>query len=448
LINYVDLGINSSGYSSTGVLGGANNAYLYSTGNDFVIGNASAARSLQFFTGGTATSNARMTISGTGNVGIGTSTFSGSNPEKVLINAGTTTSFNLVNAKGSINNYLQFNLQNQSSGANASSDIVATANNGTESVNFIDMGINSSAYSTTGVLGGANNAYLYSTGNDFVIGNASANKDLIFFTDGTNIADEKMRISADGSVGIGTSDFDPSSPQMLLVNANERNTAISAVGSPNDFLEINVQNTSNGPKASSDLVATANNGTENSVYVDLGINSAGYSNAASNILNGGNLAYLYANADDFKFGNGTPGKALIFFTNPSSGVVGTNTANGVERLRITEAGSVGIGNNNPNSTLSVTGSLAVSYRSGSGNYTVLNTDHVVINSGAGSPTWTLPVASTCAGRIYRLVNQGSTNVTLSESITTANATTTTSLPFGTTGNFEIISDGSVWRKIN
>ena len=128
-----------------------------------------------------------MRITNTGNVGIGTSTFDGTYPEKLLVNAGTTTSYNLINAKGTINNYLQLNIQNLSSGAAASSDVVATANNGTESINFVNMGINSSGYSSTGVLGGANNAYLYSTGNDFVIGNSSSGKDLMFFTGGSAV---------------------------------------------------------------------------------------------------------------------------------------------------------------------------------------------------------------------------------------------------------------------
>lgn len=447
--NYVDLGINSSGYSSTGVLGGANNAYLYSTGNDFVIGNATSAKDLLFFTNGTAATDEKVRINAAGNVGIGTSLFNVSNPEKLLVHGGAaTTSYNLINAKGTINNYLQMNLQNLSSGAAASSDIVATANNGTETVNFIDMGINSGGYSTTGVLGGANNAYLYSTGNDFVIGNATTAKDLIFFTNGTNTGDEKMRISADGNVGIGTSDFDPSAPEKLLIDAGDQNTAVSATGDINDFLEINVQNISNGNKASSDLVATANNGTENSVYIDMGINSAGYANGASNILNGGNLAYIYANANDFKIGNGTPNMSLIFFTNPSSGSPGTNTANGIERMRISEAGNVGVNTATPNSTLSINGSISYAYRTIGSSTTITATDRVIIYTGNGSHTWTLPAASTVPGRVYRLVNQGQTNVTLSQSVTTANATTTTTLPFGATGNFEILSDGSVWRKIN
>ncbi|HTL09807.1 MAG TPA: tail fiber domain-containing protein, partial [Chitinophagaceae bacterium] len=133
-------------------------------------------------------------------VGIGTESFSGSNREKLLVDAGASGSVNAIVGRGNNNTYLQLNIQNQSNGALASSDVVATADNGSETVNYIDMGINSSAYSATGILGGANNAYLYTTGNDFVIGNSTNNKSLIFYTttSGNNI--ERMRINNTGLV--------------------------------------------------------------------------------------------------------------------------------------------------------------------------------------------------------------------------------------------------------
>ena len=141
-----------------------------------------------------------------GNMGLGSDDFNASNPEKLLVDAGVTNSYNLMTGKGSINNYLQINVQNQSSGSLASSDIVATADNGNESVNFIDLGINSSGFTNTGmpIIGGINNAYLYSTGNDFVIGNASASRNLRLFTGGTALTNERLRIDATGNVGIAT----------------------------------------------------------------------------------------------------------------------------------------------------------------------------------------------------------------------------------------------------
>ncbi len=170
------------------------------------------------------TSNSqRMIITTTGNFGIGdgliTSSFNGTHPEKVLIDAGLTNSFNLIQARGTINNYLQFNIQNLSQGGVASSDVVATADNGTEDVNYIDMGINSSNYNNnTGILGYPNTAYLYSTGNDFTIGNTTASKSLIFFTGGLADGSERMRIDGNGTVAINTTS--PNTSTKLDVNGS------------------------------------------------------------------------------------------------------------------------------------------------------------------------------------------------------------------------------------
>jgi len=141
-----------------------------------------------------------------GSLGIGSSTFDATNREKLLVDAGSTSSYNLMTGRGSINNYLQINIQNQSGGSQASSDIVATANNGTETANYIDMGINSSGFNNTTypIIGGGNTAYLYSTGNDFVIGNATANKYLRFFTGGYAASNERLTIDGSGNVGVAT----------------------------------------------------------------------------------------------------------------------------------------------------------------------------------------------------------------------------------------------------
>lgn len=142
-----------------------------------------------------------------GRMAVGSNAFNSSYPEKLLIDAGNTSSYNLMTGKGSIDNYLQINVQNRSSGGSASSDLVATADNGSETTKFIDMGINSSQYSSNSlpILNGANRAYLYSTGNDFAIGNGIAAKDLIFFTGGYATTNERIRILGTGNVGINTS---------------------------------------------------------------------------------------------------------------------------------------------------------------------------------------------------------------------------------------------------
>jgi hypothetical protein len=139
-----------------------------------------------------------------GSVAIGSSALDATYPEKLLVDAGVTTSVNAIAAKGTIDSYLQLNIQNKSAGTNASSDIVATANNGNETSNYIDMGINGSAYSG-GVMGAANDGYIYNLGQNLLIGTGTASKSLVFMTGGTaQGTNERMRIDGTGSVAINT----------------------------------------------------------------------------------------------------------------------------------------------------------------------------------------------------------------------------------------------------
>ncbi|MEP7377221.1 MAG: tail fiber domain-containing protein [Chitinophagaceae bacterium] len=393
----------------------------------------------------------KMRLTAAGNAAIGTTAFDAINPEKLLVDAGTTTSFNAISGKGSINNYLQLNIQNRSAGNSASSDIVASNNSATESVNYVDLGINSGGFSnaTYPVLDGPNNSYLYSTGNDFIIGNGTANKNLSFFTCGYAALNERIRVTGAGLVGIdntnplekldvngnirlsglnaslffdasvdpyagikniskagevnellffcgndpvgtygadrirlashelhfataptssginagdataffestvnaptrmlinengnvaiGTTAFNPTNPEALLVDAGVTSSynAISGKGSINNYLQLNIQNNSNGASASSDIVATADNGTETINFVDLGINSDSYTGAG--ILSGANNAYLYSTGNDFIIGNATAGKSLIFYT--------TVGATSTQRMSVTNAGLIPAQNN-------------------------------------------------------------------------------------------------------
>ena len=86
-----------------------------------------------------------------------------------------------------IDSYGQYVLRNHAQTANASSDIVAVANNGDDSSYYIDMGINSNVYANVNYLvTGANDGYLYVNGGNLVIGTQTAAKVINFFTGGTN----------------------------------------------------------------------------------------------------------------------------------------------------------------------------------------------------------------------------------------------------------------------
>lgn len=151
----------------------------------------------------------RMYIdSARGLVGIGTNAFDVTNPERLLIDAGTTTSVNAMYLKGSINNYFQVNIRNLGAGTQSSSDFVATANNGTETTNFMNMGINGSGYVYQSgnpiETGKANDTYIIGAGNDLYMVNNNATKDIIFLAGGTAATNEAMRITSTERVGIGT----------------------------------------------------------------------------------------------------------------------------------------------------------------------------------------------------------------------------------------------------
>jgi len=169
----------------------------------------------------------------------------------------------------------------------------------------------------------------------------------------------RMYINPDGNVAIGTTSFDASNPDQLIVDASASGSSnvITGKGDVNSYLQLNIQNANNGNTASSDLIATANNGSASTVYIDMGINSQGYATGSSSILNGSNTAYLYATGNNFYIGNGAQNKDLIFFTNTN-----TTGADGTERMRILSGGAICIGTSTQNAAnkLTVNGSISAS----------------------------------------------------------------------------------------
>jgi len=140
-------------------------------------------------------------------LGTGVNTFDSVNPElfKLGDSGYTTVSYNLLAGYANLNNYLQLNIRNFSSGFTSSSDIVATANNGNESSNYIDMGINGSNFSDTGfTIYKANDAYLYNIGQDLNIGTGTNGKIIKFHTGGFSSGNTIMTIDSNGISVTGT----------------------------------------------------------------------------------------------------------------------------------------------------------------------------------------------------------------------------------------------------
>ena len=95
--------------------------------------------------------------------------------------------------------YLQLNIQNASTASDASSDFVATADNGTDTSNYVNLGINGSTYSQTGFTSvGPNDSYLYANGGHLVIGTQTSGKLVKIHVGGTTSGQVEMVMTSSG----------------------------------------------------------------------------------------------------------------------------------------------------------------------------------------------------------------------------------------------------------
>jgi hypothetical protein len=207
--------------------GNVTNAVYFNTSTKEVTygpgyGNSDVANYLPTYTGnlgnvniitanGNITSNGNIITSGT----IGTGNISGANNISGInllasnaITVGTTVTVlpNSVATFGSnVNSYTQITFQNLSTGADATSDVVLTADNGSDTVNFIDMGMINSGYDNatpTNSLGNivfAGDGYLYSQGNSANSSQSGGNLAI-----GTTVSGKTVKIFAGGNTSTAT----------------------------------------------------------------------------------------------------------------------------------------------------------------------------------------------------------------------------------------------------
>lgn len=137
------------------------------------------------------------------------------------------------------------------------------------------------------------------------------------------------------------------------------NTGLAITGNINDYHEVNLRNASSGASASTDFIATADNGTSSTFYVDLGINGSGGGTAP---FTGANAAYLYTDQGMLNIGALAASGTITFNVSGS-------TAAPIEAARIVSTGNVGIGTSTPATKLEVAGIISTSGVSVTGSVT-------------------------------------------------------------------------------
>jgi hypothetical protein len=223
---------------------------------------------------GNITANGNIIVNGT----VGTGNISGANnisginllaSNAITVGATVTVLPNSVATFGSnANSYTQITFQNLSNGADATSDIVLTTDNGSDTVNFADFGIINSAYdpnTPTNSLGNvvfASDAYLYAQGNT---GNtAQSGGNLVL---GATVSTKNVKIFAGGnSNSFVTATFTSTAANLkaLIVQGTSNLGAVANVtitgGTSGQVLTTNGSNVLSWTTASVPSIA---NGTSN-----------------------------------------------------------------------------------------------------------------------------------------------------------------------------------------
>lgn len=139
---------------------------------------------------------------------------------------------------------------------------------------------------------------------------------------------------------------------------------------------------------------------------------------------------------------------------------GTSATNRSNALTILKNGltSLGTHTSKPHSTLQVNGSVAGSIRSVTASTTLTDSDYTIISRNTGAITITLPDPTTCAGRMYYIINNGTANITTNYAFEVSAGQTQNLIQPASVGigalvpnfgqKYLLQSDGTVWVLIS
>jgi hypothetical protein len=149
-------------------------------------------------------------------------------------------------------------------------------------------------------------------------------------------------------------------------------------------------------------------------------------------------------------GTNTPTNLALQVRSKGTGALQLNGENAGNVEIAAGGGNVGIGTTSPNSTVQINGSVAYTIKSissGSNATSLGASDYMVIYSGSISGnSLSLPTASSCAGRVYMIVNHSTSSVIVTNTYLVANGTASPTITAGS--KVQLVSDGSNWHKTN
>jgi hypothetical protein len=158
-----------------------------------------------------------------------------------------------------------------------------------------------------------------------------------------------LTILNNGQVGFGTST--PFGRLAVDTGVTTQNDAANFQGSINDFLQVDIRNSSIGTNAQSGYSATADNGTPTTNFAWMGINNSKFYNPQTyNVGGAGDVEFL-GSGNDLYIANASATAKTYFLTG------GTATTTNI-RATITSTGNFGINKTAPVTTLDVFGTAS------------------------------------------------------------------------------------------
>jgi alpha-tubulin suppressor-like RCC1 family protein len=194
---------------------------------------------------------------------------------------------------GNVDNYLQINLQNLSNGSNAESDFVVTADNGSDTVNYINMGIVNSGYdantpnNSLGNIISSADSYLYAQGN---IGNISQKGGNLAI--GTTVASKTVKIFAGGNTASN-------------VVGTFSNTGLAVTGTVSGSNGVIVGQWTSSTRPSSATVGQVGLNTTTGTMEVYGGSTSGWTAISRNITSSGNYLFSWGGSTNGALGLGT-----------------------------------------------------------------------------------------------------------------------------------------------